>query len=229
MTAKVYAFMATLPGRAGIAKQAVASILPQVDELQIVLNNFSGVDVIDLFGVGKNIRLVDHDNTGADGSRFINIDLCPPGYVLVFDDDIIYPADYVATLIAAHKKYGGMVCPMGKILKKRPIQSYYKDTLISLRTFDAVPSDTPVQVPGACGILWHNSEVKISTKDMLIPNSDLCLAKYAKDNGIRCTVVKHKADWLTNLWTGEVTREESIYGKYRRNDSIQTDFVNKWL
>lgn len=231
---KIYAFMATLPGRAGIAKKALASIIWQVEQVQVVLNNFKihqrreFDDSLPVTWLNK-VTVIQHNNALADGSRFLNVDKCPPGYVLVFDDDIIYPPDYVATLIEAHKKYGGFVTCMGKILKARPIRSYYKDVFVSLKAFAPVVSDTPVQIPGACGILWHNSEVKVSTKDMLIPNSDLCLAKYAKDNGIRCMVVKHSATWLTNLWTGEVTREESIYGRYKKNDAIQTDFVNKYL
>jgi hypothetical protein len=225
----VNAFTATLPGRAGIAQSAIASIMPQCDNMQIVLNGFpSSVSGFPYDG-GETIQIVRHDNSLQDGSRFIGMEDCPPGYVLVFDDDIRYPPDYVETLIEAHKKYGGIICPMGKILKPRPITSYYKDILLSLRTFDNVPADTPVQVPGMCGALWHNSEVKLSTKDMMIPNSDLCVAKYAKDNGIRSIVIKHSADWLTNLWTGEVTKQPSIYGKYRRNDEIQTDFVNMFL
>lgn len=223
---KIYAFTASLPGRSQILEQAVYSITRQVDAIHIVCNNFPPQRWMFL---SDKFYALESDNSLFDGSRFINMDKCPSGYVLVFDDDIIYPENYVQTLIAAHHRYKGIICPMGKVLKPRPIQSYYKDIILSLKTFSEVPQDTPVQVPGVCGALWHTDEVKLSTKDMIIPNSDLCVAKYAKDNNIRCTVVKHESTWLKNLWTGEVTKEPSIYGNYRRNDEIQTDFVNQFL
>jgi hypothetical protein len=223
---KVYAFTATLPGREVLLFQALRSILPQVDTVQVVLNNFAQVPS-EL--IHPKITVKHHDNRLEDGSRFLGIENAPKGRVFVFDDDIIYPPDYVSWLVNANgMNRKSMVCPMGKILHPRPIKSYYKDCKY-IKAFCDVLYDVRVDVPGACGILWNNQEIKVHESDMLIPNSDLCLAKVCKDQEADAIVVAHKADWLTNLWTGEVTKQPSIYGKYRRNDEIQTDFVNMFL
>lgn len=225
MVSKISAFTASMPQRAAILKKAIASILPQVDTMQVVLNNFP--DTPDWLRDPK-ITVIHSDNRLEDGSRFIGIEGAPPGYTLVFDDDIIYPPDYLATLITKAVDRAVMVTPMGKILAPRPITSYYRGILKAFRTFEEVSEDARVEVPGACGILWDNRIVKVSESDMLIPNSDICLAKVCRDNGVIPMVVAHRADWLKSIWH-EVKKAPSIYGKYRNNDGVLTQFVNENL
>lgn len=221
----ISAFTATLPERAHIMVLAVESILPQVDRVQVVLNNF---DHTPDFLNHEKITVIHSDNRLEDGSRFIGIENAPPGFTLVFDDDIIYPPDYVQTLISKAKDRAVMVTPMGKILFSRPVRSYYGDIVKSYRTFERVKKDAEVEVPGACGILWDNRIVNVSEADMLIPNSDLCLAKVCRDNEYKPIVIAHDAEWLKNIWP-QAKGAPSIYGKYRRNDNILTEFVNKHL
>lgn len=218
----VTAFAASLPERVTILEKAVKSILPQVDAIQVVLNNFLSVPD---FLQHPKINVLHHDNSMEDGSRFIGIEEAVPGFTLVFDDDIIYPQDYVSTLMEKARGRAVMVTPMGKILAPRPIKSYYGNILKSFKTFSEVKEDALVEVPGACGVLWDNTIVKVRSRDMLIPNSDICLAKFCKDNGVQPIVIAHSADWLTNIWN-EVKGAPSIYGKYRRYDGVLTQFVN---
>lgn len=221
----ISAFTASLPQRINILKKAVYSMLPQVDRMQVVLNH---MDFVPGFLEHPKITVKFSDNRYFDGSRFIDIDDAPEGYVIVFDDDIIYPSDYVETLIS-HVQPEMMVAPMGKILKPRPITSYYKDISLSLRTFDEVKAKQVVDVPGACGILWHNTEVKVSINDFPIPNSDVCLARFCKDNKVAPVVIPHTADWLKSIWHEAPKNAPSIYGTYRNNDKIITDFINEYL
>lgn len=223
----ISAYTASLPTRVSILEKAVKSMLPQVDRIQIVLNNYTHVPD---FCRHEKITAFIGTNKLEDGERFRKIEHAPPGYTIVFDDDIIYPADYVKTLIKKVEDYGRvMVCPMGKIMKVIPVYSYYKGILKSFKTFSDVPEDTVVDVPGCCGILWDNQDVKVKESDILIPNSDICMAKFCKDNNVKPVVVAHKADWLTNLW-GQMPKDTpSIYGKYKNNDQRLTDFINENL
>lgn len=221
----ISAFTASLPQRVNILKKAVASILPQVDKMQVVLNNFNYNPE---FLHHPKISILHSNNIYEDGSRFIDIDKAPEGYVIVFDDDIIYPPNYVQTLIKQWEP-NTMVTPMGKILRPRPIKNYYKDIALSLRTFDDVSQKYVVDVPGACGILWHNKEIKVSINDFPIPNGDVCLAKFCKDNRVYPLVIPHKSDWLKSIWHEVPKATPSIYGKYKNNDKILTDFINEYL
>jgi hypothetical protein len=225
MDNKISAFTASLPGRVKILEKAVASILPQVDSMQVVLNNYKTVPK---FLHHPKIKVVHSDNRYQDGSRFIDIDLAPPGFVLVFDDDVIYPKDYVKVL-SEQCGFNRMVTPMGKIMRARPISSYYKDIYLAFRAFEEVKDTYLVDVPGCCGILWHNRDIKVTIKDLPIPNSDVCLAKFCKENNILATVIPHKADWLKSIWHEVPKNTQSIYGTYRHNDQILTDFINKYV
>lgn len=219
---KVSAYTATLPERAHLMRLALASILPKVDTVQIVLNNFKEVPK---FCYHPKVTFVHHDNSKEDGSRFIGIEKAAPGYTLVFDDDIIYPQDYVGALKSALNFYP-MVCPMGKILKPRPIESYYKGWLRNFKTFSHVENDCSVDIPGACGIMWDNRIVKVTEDIIKIPNSDVCLAVFCKQNNIKPVVISHTENWLKNIFTNVPKNTPSIFGKYRNNDKVITDFIN---
>lgn len=221
----VTAFTASLPQRVLILEKAITSILPQVDFMQVVLNNYTYTPN---FLHDQKITVIHSDNRLEDGSRFIRIERAAPGYTLVFDDDIIYPPDYVQTLISKAAGREVMVTPMGKILAPRPVKSYYGNILKAFRTFAKVEEDSLVEVPGACGVLWDNRLVHVQESDMLIPNSDICLAKFCKDYAVKPIVVAHGAEWLKNIWH-EAMNAPSIYGKYRKNDTLLTDFVNRHI
>lgn len=227
----IHAFTASLPQRRTILERAVASVLPQVDTMQVVLNNYATVP---RFLKHDKIKVVHSDNSLEDGSRFLGMNV-DSGYVLVFDDDIIYPPNYcermVAECDAMTEKYGKViVTPMGKILKPRPVHSYYKTGVKTwVKTFADVRENVVVEVPGCCGALWNAEDVKITEDVVQTPNSDLCLAKFAKDNGIVCVVVAHDRRWLKNLMVMVPVNTPSIFGKYRRNDAGLTRFINAHL
>lgn len=221
----ISAYTATIPERLKTLSISIASMLPQVDCIQVVLNNFKTVPQ---FLKHPKIACVFGDNSLEDGSRFKNI--TTSGYVIVFDDDIEYPSDYVQTMIDHCKIMNGIVAPMGKVLKPRPVNHYYKDIQESYKTFQEVKDYHKVDVPGACGILWNADHVKM-TEDIITPevhHSDICVGKWAKENGVPCYVVPHAADWLKNLLP-MVPKSPTIFGKYRNNDKILTDFVNMYL
>jgi hypothetical protein len=222
----IRAYTATIPERVSTLKMSIESILPQVDHVQVVLNNFKKVP---LFLRHEKITTIFGDNSLEDGSRFTNISTT--GYVLVFDDDIEYPADYVSTMIGHCRMLGAIVTPMGKILKARPLECYYKGWLHNYRTFDEVLGIHKVDIPGACGVMWNADHVKV-TQDIItkqIHHSDICLGRFAKENHINCFVVPHAKDWLKNLMPELPKTTPSIYGKYKNNDKILTDFINEYL
>ena len=226
------AFTATIPQRVSTLKKSITSMLPQVDRIQVVLNNFSSVPE---FLKHEKITCVFSDNSLEDGSRFKNIQNSNGG-IIVFDDDIQYPPDYVSEMqrhcdvLRAKYNTPVIVAPMGKVLKTRPIDHYYQDIEKSYKTFSDVGDYHQVDVPGACGIFWSSHDVPI-TEEIITPeihHSDICVGAFAKQHGILCFVVPHRAGWLKNLMP-EISRSPTIYGKYRRNDEKLTEFVNKWI
>jgi hypothetical protein len=225
---KIHLYMASLPDRRKTLIKSLNSLIEQVDTVQIAVNYDLDPLQKNLARAIPNVKFIEHDNSLQDGARFINAN-AKPGYCLVCDDDIFYPPDFVQTMINWHTVVGGFVTVMGKVLKPRPLQSYYKGWAANYRTFDKIDQLQRVDIPGCCGILWHTKEVTVNESNMIIPNSDVCVGALAKELSIPCHVVPHAADWLTNLMPELPKDTLSIFGKYRKNDKIQTDYINKWM
>lgn len=233
--------MATLPDRLGTFKKSLDSLIQQVDTVQIVCNMISvrivkqalnslypwmNEDQFSDIYAGRQINFVPHDNSLKDGSRFINANE-KPGWCLVCDDDIEYPPDFVETMIDNYN--GGFLSVMGKILKPRPLQSYYKGWAKNYKTFEEVKELVQVDIPGCCGILWHTDYANLNEKVMQVPNSDVCVGVYAKMNQLPCHVVPHAAGWLKNLMPELPKGTLDIYNTYKNNDKLQTEYINRWM
>lgn len=92
----VRAHLATFPARAGIFRQVVDAILPQVDRLVIVFNEMDRAPA-DL-EADPRIEAITTDRDTKDLGRFFSRPE-PDDIVFLIDDDLAYPADYVARSI----------------------------------------------------------------------------------------------------------------------------------
>lgn len=218
--------MASMPEREAMLRISLASLLPQVDKANIMLWRYQPGDIPDFLNHPK-VRVFHHDNRLEDGSRFLFADHIDEGQVLICDDDIEYSPDFVAYLQKKLSWYGGIVGIMGKILKGRPIKSYYKDEIVHYKAFEALDHDVAVEVLGMCGVMYDAS-LKIGAEDIKCPNSDICISSLAKRRGWTLTVCAHDQYLLRNLMT-MAPNAPSIFGKYSKNDKILTDFVNENL
>lgn len=239
----IHLYMATLPDRVGTLKKSLMSLAPQVDTIQVVINNFSRWELHyhlrSMYGdphrtkssfMGKALTVIEHDNSLQDGSRFINADK-KHGYCLVCDDDILYPPDFVERMIDVYDADPDIafLAPMGKVLKPRPLLSYYKGWAKNYKTFEHVKELTQVDIPGCCGILWHTSRAQVNHTDMNVPNSDVCIGVLARIRNLNCYVIPHAADWLKDLMPELPKGTMDIYNRYKKNDSLQTEYINKWM
>ena len=93
---KIYANMATIPKRIPQLEVVVNCILPQVDVLNVYLNNFEEVP---WFLKKDKINIVRSQEEGdrGDAGKFYWADKVS-GYYFTIDDDIAYPPDYVEAL-----------------------------------------------------------------------------------------------------------------------------------
>lgn len=218
--------IASMPEREKMLKISLASLLPQVDKANVMLTHYEPGNIPSFLNDPK-IRVVHHDNNLEDGSRFLFADR-NEGITVIADDDIEYPADFVQYLSHKWLAYRGMVGIMGKNLKPRPINSYYKDELVHYKAFAEVSRDVEVEVLGMCGVLYHSDQVRIGAPDINCPNSDIVVSAWAKRRGITLTCCAHGADYLKNLMP-LAPDAPSIFGKYSKNDKLLTDYVNENL
>ncbi len=96
----IVANMATFPARANVLMRAVHSISAQVDQLNIVLNEYQSVP--DVLAKIKNVNaVIPHENTYDVGKFYV--DSSQADFVFLVDDDISYPSDYVSKTTAVFK------------------------------------------------------------------------------------------------------------------------------
>jgi hypothetical protein len=199
----IIAQIATIPERERTLDIAARSLYPQVHLLKVIRNSKS------------------------DGKKFTGLgNYKPDDIIIVCDDDIEYPPDFVETLLS-YLKPGIVVTVMGKIMKPRPIENYYTDFETCYRTFSEVEELVQVEVPGTCGLAFHRSTCPdLDDTYFKSINSDVWMAVYCKEKSIPAYVIPHKADWLKNLMPLLPKKTPSVFDRFEFNCQHMTDLIN---
>ena len=98
----IVANMATYPKRKHIIEESVKRLLPQVDILNLCLNEYEKIPNELLKYKKLNAFIPEHDYK--DMGKFVP-NVHKDDYVFLIDDDIIYPENYVSVLLNTYKKY----------------------------------------------------------------------------------------------------------------------------
>jgi hypothetical protein len=94
---RVVANLATYPPRADSLMRVIAAIAPQVDRLNVILNEYVGVP--DKWDAPDNVVPILPPRDLKDTGKFWP-DVSDAEWVVLIDDDLRYPADYVSTSLA---------------------------------------------------------------------------------------------------------------------------------
>lgn len=226
---KITASIASMPTRIYSLKETVISIINQVDQILVYLNNY---ETIPYYLENPKIKVVlskfafrDLGDAGKFfGASGVN------GYHFTMDDDIIYPHDYVKKTIEAIEKYNrkSIVSYHGRIFDKKPVKSYYKDAKRQLSFLKTVYHDEIIDVPGTGVMAYHTDTIKFNLMDFETTNmADIWAAKKAKQNKIPITILSHTRNWLKESKLSDIN--QSIYKSVSHNDSFQTEILNSFI
>jgi len=99
--------MASIPTRADDLEQVLARIVPQVERLYLFLHGYDAIPA-----AARHPRIVPvvapvDTPLRASGKFYGLLQQTGPCLYFCFDDDILYPPDYVARMTAAIRRYGG--------------------------------------------------------------------------------------------------------------------------
>lgn len=227
----VIATMATMPSRINALQEAVQSLIPQVDELHIYLNEFDSVPEF----LKKNHKLHIYrsqecaGDLGDVGKFHISGNI--KGYHFPVDDDIIYPNDYVVKMIDQAEKHKRkyVIGLHGRIFGKLPVKTYYHGHTEAFRALGEVKEDVFVHVTGMGTCCYHTDTFKIGLEDFETTNmTDVWFSVKANNCKIPILLIKHKNAWLKESKKYNV--QQSIYVNCHRDDPVQTKAVNetKW-
>lgn len=224
------ACLATIPRREKSLAQVLTRLRPQVDRLYVYCNGYQDLppSVRELADDHATSQL--HGDRGDAGKMFWLDRVPADAYYLSCDDDIRYPENYVAVLVAACQAYRSRIAVGvhgGRVLT--PITSYYRCRKMR-HTFAGFEQDAWVNLLGTGTLCFRPGAVGIQPKDF--PNgfmADVWFAVHCQRAGIPMLSIARPKGWLGDLPCG--SRVDSLHARHHRDDRVQTQImqtINRW-
>lgn len=215
--------MSTMPTRHNTAPEAIRTVVGQVDRLYLFLDGFDRVPDYARDPKIVAMRSQDRGDLKAKGKFLALGDLDRPALFFSFDDDILYPPDYVARLRAALEAYGhdAVVGAHGSVFTE-PLTSYLTDRKGPHRSA-AQAEDCLVDILGMDTIAFATDRLTFDVTAWQKTNMlDLCFACEAARQGVPMVSVRREADWVRGLASNQA---DSIYRRLTEDDSVQTELA----
>jgi len=223
---RIIATMATFPGRERCLQEAVESLIDQVDELHIYANNLHKKQINLHHKKLKWHFSNDHLGDLGDAGKFYQVEKIN-GYHFTVDDDIIYPADYVAEMVNAIEKYDrkAVISLHGRIMPPEKVQSYYKNHARQFSCLRAVQADIRAHIVGTGVLAYHTDTLNIPFEIFQAANmADIWFSKYCNEKGIPRVIIQHRGGWIRESVSLDQTG--TIYSNNVNDCSFQTKIVN---
>jgi len=195
----ITASMATVPWRAEALQQVVASLLPQVDRLNIYLNDWEEIPkFLDDPKINAVMSQNESGNLGAKGKFYWCENI--HGYHLTVNDDILYPSNYVEEILHGLSRYSKCVVSYHGSILNYPV---FKKRNIKLTHFvKNCRKDLNVTLVGTGVLAYDASQLDVKL-DIFKSNywADGWFSLQVRNAGFRSIVLRHKAEWLLPIST----------------------------
>lgn len=222
----IYACLTTIFNRTKSLEETVNSLLPQVDKIFIFLHGYTPVN-LPSFLENDRIELAYDlewgDRGDIDKFHFVK-DL--EGYILVCDDDLIYPEDYAERMVNAVERHNRetLITAHGTIVFPLPIANYYMDRYCYPCLSD-VFEEVQVQIGGTGVMAFHTD---INFDPILVdktPNmADIWIGIWAMQKQIPIYVEPHIGGWIKE--SDHIKQQDTISGKAFYNNFDMIDEIN---
>ncbi len=220
--ARVLAAIASVERRAHILPKALASLRPHVDVLAVYLNGYRETPA----AVAKLADIIIRDDENRGAERKFHWATEHDGIYLTCDDDFAYPADYVPTMVAAVKRWGGkaIVTAHGREYRGDPkaFHGFVRQRLGTV--FHEVKRGYWVNHPGTGVMAWDTRTVPIPSEWPERNISDMQVAVWAQRNGVPIWLIPHRRGWLESFATLDpqgIFRTSQAEKHARRNALLQ--------
>ena len=184
-------------------------------------------------GTDDRIFLHRHDNEKGSNEKLRYLSQGSNNFICLFDDDLLYPDDYLMKMISGSTLYNAYVSLHGVILAQRPIRSYYRDRQV-FRGLGTVLFDQEVDIASNCGSVfqrqfypkgeiesWYDRCTEISC-------DDIWTNMWSKKCGVIRMVLKHREGYLKHKTQYE--SDDYCFNKYTKQlgitDTFQTKLIN---
>lgn len=216
----IIAGMATMPRRAALLREALAVVLPQVDELHLFLDRFEETPEAARHTKVRVYRSQEHGDLRANG-KLLGLASAPREAIyFTMDDDIAYPANYVARMVAHLARYQHRVAlGVHGLTLYPPITRY-------LECRRSTPRAKPLRVDRAVHLLGTDTAVlpvalaQFDARTWSAFNMvDLMFALELAQRKIPRVIISRKRRWVHDV---EPAGDDSIYAQLKKDDARQT-------
>ena len=215
---RISANIASLSTRKEQLINTIKSLINQVDEVNVCLNNY-----LECPFEHPKVNYFYSDNVFGDAGKFIFLEDFE-GYYFSCDDDLIYPETYIQDTIKQVDKYG-IVSYHGRSFLKFPIESYYKTPAIRNRCLGNYDITEPMQVAGTGVMAFRTDKFKPPfTIFEQINMSDIWVSCYAKENNIKIWCLKHDQNYFKYQEVPDTIYDSKVY-----NCDYETEVVNNYF
>lgn len=221
---RITASLTTIPERTEALKDVIASLLPQVDKLNVFLHGYR-----ELPEFLQNDKIeVAFDVEWGDKGDLDKFSWCDEvnGYHLICDDDLIYPVDYVQKIVQKIDEYKCIVSFHGAVPFNPPIASYYQDRYV-YPCLGTVHADIDVPIGGTGVMGYHTNYTpldKFEYKELMANMADAHIGIWAGANNVKIMVLAHDEGWIKH--SDKVNLDQTIYAKTVNDDWFPTRLIN---
>lgn len=203
--------IATYPARLGNLPVMLESVAPQLDEVHVTLNSFTKRQVRSLPKL-ENVRYVIPDEDLKDTGKFLRT-AGDDEYVFLMDDDLVFPPDYVETLVERYERAGTRNVAVG--LHGVVYSDLFEGSPSSrfVAKFDKALNKPILVNQLGTGCLMMPGELLPPFEFMRSSQRfvDVRFARYCHQNGIGLICLSRPADWIKDQ-----RPQESIFETYTR-------------
>jgi len=215
--------MCSIPSRVNHLISVVEKLKNQADRIILYLDKYESVpqELINIKNV-QILRSQDYNVDFRDHAKFLMFNELKKEfsnfYFITCDDDIIYPYDYVNTLLTQLESYNnniavgihGVTCP-------EVPKNYYKERLNTFLFSKGFNKSTLVNVLGTGTLAFHSKLF-----NSIDPNewgnggmADIFFAIKGQENNVPFLCLKRKAGWLKSI-----TTEVTLYEEFQKKEAI---------
>jgi hypothetical protein len=217
--------MATMPSRENSLIEALPSILKNVDILYLYLDKYKYVPKF-LYEF-KKIKIIENLNIGCSG-KFLGLQMHHKSCIFFgFDDDIIYPNNYVEHLINALSKenFKAIVGVHGLNIKK-PFNSYVKD-IFCYHFEEKLDESKYSDILGGGTIAFHSNFYTPNINSWSMTNmDDLQIMRECIEQNLKRVCISRPKNFLKAI---AKKQPDSIWQKNILNDFRETKFIQQTL
>ncbi len=220
--------IATMPSRADTFSRMVPGVLSQVDRLYVFLDGFEAIPAVFQSLPKCHVTILPKQGNLHSSSRFLAPHLFDSeAIVVLFDDDILYPPDYVARIRRALAQYGSqsIIGFQGAIFL--PPHHSYSRNRHAIHFSSGLDNDLNVHKLGA-GTAAFLSSMFCPDPETWRYNrmDDLYMSVEAVKANLALVALKREANWITPLAEGQ---EDSLWQATKQDDRIQSDLMRHLL